>query len=187
MAAAAVLPIAGFTGRRAARAIAPKPRDKVLVTGALGAVGRVAIQAAHATGATVIAGVRTNRLAAAAEAFGVRVVAIDDPAVMARFRKVDAVIETTGGDVAAMAPAWIRDGGALALVASRAPTEPNGRISIVQVMGTPDPALLRELLADAAGGALVIPIARRMRLAEASAAHRALEAGGVAARSVLTP
>ncbi len=116
-----------------------------------------------------------------------RVVAIDDPAVMARFRKVDAVIETTGGDVAAMAPAWIRDGGALALVASRAPTEPNGRISIVQVMGTPDPALLRELLADAAGGALVIPIARRMRLAEASAAHRALEAGGVAARSVLTP
>ena len=42
--AGAALPLVGVTGRQAVDALGVKPGDRVLVSGALGAVGRVAVQ-----------------------------------------------------------------------------------------------------------------------------------------------
>ncbi|MEV0228190.1 zinc-binding dehydrogenase [Nonomuraea sp. NPDC050786] len=54
---AAALPMAGLTALRSLRAAGPAPGSRILVTGASGAVGRLAVQLARRSGAHVIASV----------------------------------------------------------------------------------------------------------------------------------
>src|SRR5262249_42074607 len=61
-AAGATLPLAGVTGRQAVDALGVKAGDRVLVAGALGAVGRAAVQYLREIGAVPVAGVRGGRL-----------------------------------------------------------------------------------------------------------------------------
>jgi len=101
-AAGATLPLAGLTGRQAVDLVAPKKGERVLVTGALGAVGRATIQYLKEIGAVPVALVRASRKAEAAS-LGVEAIAADDAAGKASFvGAVDAV----GGDVLLKAAAW---------------------------------------------------------------------------------
>ena len=92
---------------------ATKPRkgELLLVTGALGAVGRSAVYAAKKLGVRVIAGVRKKQKAEA-EKLGVeQVVALDDDAEIARLPQLDAVADTVGGDTVEKLLPKIRKGG----------------------------------------------------------------------------
>ncbi|MEW1838654.1 zinc-binding dehydrogenase, partial [Nonomuraea angiospora] len=111
---AAALPMAGLTALRSLRAAGPAPGSRVLVTGASGAVGRLAVQLARRAGAHVIASVsRPERAARLASGLGAAVdVAVGrdgvepvDVAVgLDGVEPVDVVIETVGGP--ALVAAW---------------------------------------------------------------------------------
>ena len=92
---AAALPLIALTGdqlvRLAARA---QSGQTLLVSGALGSVGRAAVHAARKLGVTVVAGVRTRQLAEAKALGAADTVAIDDDAAIAGLPMVDAVADT---------------------------------------------------------------------------------------------
>ncbi|MFB4280927.1 MULTISPECIES: zinc-binding dehydrogenase [unclassified Nonomuraea] len=105
MVAAAALPMAGITALRALRAAGVGPGSRVLVTGASGAVGRLAVRLAALAGAYVIAS--TRRPAPAWEGLVEPVTGLDgiDP--------VDAVIELVGGPTLVAAWGLLKPGGNL--------------------------------------------------------------------------
>jgi NADPH:quinone reductase-like Zn-dependent oxidoreductase len=109
---AAALPLIVLTGDQLVRLATNVQKGQVvLVTGALGSVGRAAVHAAKKIGAQVIAGVRRKELDDA-RALGVSgVLALDDDEAMERFQMVDAIADTVGGDVAARLLVKVKPGG----------------------------------------------------------------------------
>jgi NADPH:quinone reductase-like Zn-dependent oxidoreductase len=108
---AAALPMAGLTALRSLRAAGPAPGSRVLVTGASGAVGRLAVQLARRAGAHVIASVsRPERAARLAAGFGA---AVDVAVGLDGVEPVDVVIETVGGPALVAAWALLKPGGNL--------------------------------------------------------------------------
>ncbi|HWE30309.1 MAG TPA: NADP-dependent oxidoreductase, partial [Polyangia bacterium] len=81
---AGALPLVVTTAAQLVARADPKPGQTMLVTGAAGGVGRVAIFVAKERGARVIAGVRTKQLDAARTLGADEVVAIDDDADLSR-------------------------------------------------------------------------------------------------------
>ncbi len=78
---AGALPLVGLTGAQLVeQATQPRSGDSVLVTGAVGSVGRVAVFVAKALGAKVWAGVRRKQKLEAAKLGADAVVALDDEA-----------------------------------------------------------------------------------------------------------
>jgi NADPH:quinone reductase-like Zn-dependent oxidoreductase len=180
----ATLPLAGLAGRQAVDAAGIKAGDRVLVTGALGAVGRAAVQYLQELGAVPVAGVRAARVGEA-KALGIDALAIDEPGANASF---DAAISLVGGPVAATAIEWVRDGGVLVAVAG-VPEGANadGRIRIVNVVATEDAVTLQKIADAAASGKLSIPAAKTLPLAQVGEGHRLLEAGHVGGKIVFVP
>jgi NADPH:quinone reductase-like Zn-dependent oxidoreductase len=72
----------------------------VLVTGAVGAVGRVAAFVLKQRGAKVLVGVRGKQLEDARKLNADGVVALDDEAALAKLPTLDAVADTVGGEAA---------------------------------------------------------------------------------------
>jgi NADPH:quinone reductase-like Zn-dependent oxidoreductase len=103
--------MAGLTALRSLRAAGPAAGSRVLVTGASGAVGRLAVQLAGRAGAHVIASVsrpeRAARLAAGLDAPVEIAVGLDG------VEPVDVVIETVGGPALVAAWALLKPGGNL--------------------------------------------------------------------------
>jgi NADPH:quinone reductase-like Zn-dependent oxidoreductase len=166
------LPLVALTGRQAVDALGVKAGDRVLVSGALGAVGRAAVQYLKELGAFPVAGVRAERLAEG-EALAGEAVDIDAPPTTPSF---DFAV-STAGPVAANAVKFVRDGGVLAS-AVQTPDEanPGNRVKVAGIWGHDDPVLLQKI-ADAAGrGDLVIPVAHAFPLAQLADAHKALAA-----------
>jgi NADPH:quinone reductase-like Zn-dependent oxidoreductase len=99
------LPVAGFTAWATVEAVAPRPGDTVVVAGAAGGVGSIAVQLARRAGATVI-GLAGESNRGWLEAHGVIPVVYGDGAA-ARIRAVagtvDAFIDTYGGDYVELA------------------------------------------------------------------------------------
>ena len=90
LADAAALPLVTLTGSELVEeGLDPRPSETILVTGALGSVGRTAVFAAKARGVRVWAGVRQNQKDAA-RALGVAgVVALDDEVDCKRLPTLD--------------------------------------------------------------------------------------------------
>ncbi len=94
---AAALPTAGLTALRALRLAGAGLGDRVLVTGASGGVGQLAVQLAAMSGARVTALVGTSSAStAAAIELGAYSVVTDPDELTGRF---DAIIESVGGSV----------------------------------------------------------------------------------------
>src|SRR5580693_3032314 len=112
LADAAAIPLIALTGEQLVRLAAKVQKGQtVVVTGALGSVGRAAVHAAKKMGAQVIAGVRKKSLQDA-ESLGVAgVLAIDDDHAIASLGPVDAIADTVGGEVAAKLFKKIKPGG----------------------------------------------------------------------------
>jgi NADPH:quinone reductase-like Zn-dependent oxidoreductase len=176
----AAIPLIALTGDQLVRLAARGQQgQRILVTGALGSVGRAAVHTAKKLGMRVIAAVRAAELAAAA-ALGVETLAIDDPAAVARLASVDAIADTVGGETAAALLVKVKDGGSFGY-ASVLPDGALARhpaVTITRVFARPDASKVREFADDVRDGSFVLPVRRRMPLRQAGEAHALLERGG---------
>ena len=176
----AAIPLVAMTGDQLVRLAAhARTGQSIIVTGALGSVGRAAVHTARKLGMQVIAAVRAAQLSAA-QALGVATLAIDDPAAIARLTKVDAIADTVGGETAAALFATVKDGGSFGYasvlpegVAAKYPA-----VKVTRVFARPDASKIREFADDLRDGKFVLPISRRMPLRDASEAHALMERGG---------
>ncbi|AYG63256.1 NADP-dependent oxidoreductase [Rhizobium jaguaris] len=169
----AALVKAGLTGRQTVDALGVKAGDRVLVSGALGSVGRAAIQYLQQIGAKPVAGVRPERLGEARELAGE---AVD----------ITASPESPGFDyaISAAAPvaenliAHVRDGGQVAsIVPVPEGAKRDSRVIIHELYHRTDAATLDAVLDAAVRGVLVIPISQTFALEEIGAAQNAVAAG----------
>jgi NADPH:quinone reductase-like Zn-dependent oxidoreductase len=147
----------------------------VLVTGALGGVGRSAVYTAKLRGAKVWAGVRASQAAAAAELGVDGVVALDDD--RAQPPTFDAVADTIGGAPLQRMLDHVRRGGVIATVVGEPAGARERGLEPRHIWAHPDPARLAALARAVAEGALVIPIAKRLPLARIREAHQLAQAG----------
>ncbi len=178
---AAALPTVVLTGDKLVRKICQVTAGQtVLVTGALGSVGRSAIHVANTLGARVIAGVRARQLSEAAALQVADTVAIDDPEALATLGKIDAVADMIGRDLAPSLIALVRPGGHYGY-ASRIPEGASDRfpdVSVARVHATPTADTLYRIAQDVRDGRFSLPISARMPLREAGAAQSRMAAGG---------
>jgi NADPH:quinone reductase-like Zn-dependent oxidoreductase len=168
------------------RGVAPRSTVRLLITGALGSVGRTAVHVAKQHGAYVIAGVRFNQRAEA-EKLGVNeVVAVDDESQLSSLNELDAVADTVGREVIDRLIPHIRKNGVLATVVGR-PKSADGRdLQVHEVWSEPDPKRVGELAGELVRGVFTIPISKRLKLAEIRQAH-ALAEKGAGGKIVITP
>lgn len=185
---AGALPLVTLTGAQLIeRAVKPAPGETVLVTGALGGVGRSAVHAAWKIGARVLAGVRAREKDAAARLEVNGVVAIDDANEIAKLEGLDAIADTVDGATIQSLLKTIRSGGVLGSVLGTPAAAKDFPIRVEAIRVVPDAPRLAELAGDVARGEFSIPIARTMKLADIQEAHRLAEAGGLAGKIVLVP
>ncbi|MGH3420857.1 MAG: NADP-dependent oxidoreductase [Streptosporangiaceae bacterium] len=179
--------VAGSTAYAAVRAVALTPGDTVVVAGAAGGVGTVAVQLARRPGATVL-GLASEPHHAWLTAHGVIPVSYGD-GVADRIRQaasqVDAFIDTVGGDYVRLA---VED---LGVGPSRVDTIANfeavGKYGI-KAEGSAygaNASVLAELAGLIAGGELEIPVAATFPLADVQDAYQRLEQGHVLGKIVL--
>ena len=184
--------LAGGTALHALQVVAMKPGETLLVHGAAGGVGQVAVQRAVQAGATVVAtaGERNHALL---RGFGAIPVTYG-PGLLDRVREaapggVDAAFDAVGTDEAVDT--------SLQLVADRS------RIVSIAAFGRADSGITlisqddpethvraeawRTLLPAAADGSLTISVARTFPLAQAAEALRFVREGRAAGKVVLEP
>ena len=178
LADAGALPLVLLTGAQLVEdAINPRAGDRMLVTGALGGVGRVAVFTAKARGATVYAGVRGAQRAQAAKLGADVVVALDDAAEVAALPPLDSVADTVGGETIKKLFDRLKPGGTIGTVVGD-PAGASARGLVVRAMMThADTRRLGELARAVAEGQLVIPIAKRFPLGQAAEAQKVAEKG----------
>jgi NADPH:quinone reductase-like Zn-dependent oxidoreductase len=175
----AALPTVTTTGGQlASLALGGKTPATVLVTGAVGNVGRSAVYTAKSRGARVVAGV-LKRQVSKAQAMGADgIVALDDAEAVEALEPVDAVADTVGGPTADEVIKKIKSGGIFASVLgppSTAASYPNVQVKPMAV--SPDPGLLLEMAEAVQKGAFSIPLGQKFSLADATKAHAAAEKG----------
>jgi NADPH:quinone reductase-like Zn-dependent oxidoreductase len=190
LADAAAIPLIALTGDQLVRLAANvKKGQLVLVTGALGSVGRAAVYTAKKIGAQVIAGVRGKEMDRARSLGVSGVLAIDDDEAIEKFRLVDAIADTVGGGVAAKLIARVKANGSFgyASVLPESAAAQNPTVKITRVFARPDPSKVREFADDVRDGKFVLPIGRRMPLRDAAEAHVLGEKGGIGKILLLAP
>jgi NADPH:quinone reductase-like Zn-dependent oxidoreductase len=190
LADAAAIPLIALTGDQLVRlATNVKEGQVVLITGALGSVGRAAVHTAKKIGAQVIAGVRGKELEDARSLGAADVLAIDDDQAIANFRLVDAIADTVGGEVAAKLIARVRQGGSFGYTAvfPENAAAKNPTVKVTRVGAQPDASKVREFADDVRDGKFILPIGRRMPLREAAEAHVLGQKGGIGKILLLAP
>jgi NADPH:quinone reductase-like Zn-dependent oxidoreductase len=178
---AAALPLIALTGDQLVRlATGAQHGQTLIVSGALGSVGRAAVHAAIKLGARVIAGVRASQLAEAKSLGAFDVVAIDDDDAIAKLPLVDGVADTVGGETAAKLFGRVKDGGRFgyASVFPDGVGATNTSIIVTRVFARPDASKVREYADDIRDGKFVLPISRRLPLHAAAEAHALGQKGG---------
>jgi len=190
LADAAAIPLIVLTGDQLVRhATNVQKGQLVLVTGALGSVGRAAVHTAKKIGAQVIAGVRGKELDNARSLGVAGVLAIDDDEAIEKFRLVDAIADTVGGEVSAKLIAKVKPGGSFGYAAGlpENAAAQNHAVKITHVFAKPDPSKVREFADDLRDGKFVLPIGRRLPLSDAAEAHALGEKGGIGKILLLAP
>jgi NADPH:quinone reductase len=182
--AAAALGGVGITALRGLEdVLALEAAQAIMIFGASGGIGHVAIQLARRMGARVLAvasgddGVRLARQLGAQEVLDGRA-DVDLAAAARRFAPagLDAALLTAGGPQADRALQAIRPGGHVAYPRGIDP-EPGERpgVKVTRFDGDPDPAILARLIQRVSAGPFTVHVARSFPLARAADAHRALD------------
>jgi NADPH:quinone reductase-like Zn-dependent oxidoreductase len=158
---AAALPLVVLTGAQLIeKGVRPRSGETVLITGALGGVGRTAVHVARQHGAHVIAGVRSSQKKDAEGLGADRIVALDDEADIASLKELDAVADTVGHEVIASLIPHIKKNGVLASVLGR-PEAANGRdLRVEEIWAQPDSARLEQLAREVASQIFDMPTQR---------------------------
>ena len=184
---AGALFVVGTTAYAAVRAVSLTPGDTVVVAGASGGVGSIAVQLARRAGATVI-GLASQPNHAWLSAHGVIPVSYGE-GVAGRIREaagqVDAFIDTVGGDYVTIA---LEE---LGVEPSRVDTI--ARFDLVEKYGikaegsayAASAAVLAELAGLVAAGELEVPITATFPLDQVQDAYRRLDQGHVLGKIVL--
>jgi NADPH:quinone reductase-like Zn-dependent oxidoreductase len=191
VATAAGLPVAADTAVRALRLLDLKPGETLLIHGAAGAVGTLAVQFAVADGVRVIgtAGERDQEalreLGATPVRYGDGV--IDRAREAAAGEPVAAVLHTSGDGVLADSVALVGGPGRVVTIAAAQEAGPLG-VAFTSG-GTADTAVegLSRALALHAAGTLSAPVRTTLPLADAPKAHQLSEQGGGRGKIVLLP
>ena len=177
--AAGALGLAGTAALNAIDAIAPTTGEHVLISGVTGGVGAIALQYAVAAGAEVIATARPGAEADFVLGLGAAHVVDYTSHLAAQVRAIAAdgvpAIVHLAGDAEQLA-------GLLAAGGRIASTLGFGRDqhpAAVAVMADPNPVTLDRLAADAASGALRVPITRTYPLEETPQALADFAAGSL--------
>ncbi|HEX4088924.1 MAG TPA: NADP-dependent oxidoreductase [Trebonia sp.] len=162
----------------------------VVIHGAGGVVGSMAVQLARWAGATVIGTGRSRVRPLVSELGANRFIALDDdPAALdAVAGQADLVFDTIGGEVLARSPGLLRPGGTLVVIKADA-SRPAGRDDIATVVFIQESSRgqLAELARLVDQGHLRPQVGPVYALEEAAAGYRAKAAGGVAGRVILRP
>jgi NADPH:quinone reductase-like Zn-dependent oxidoreductase len=188
MTAAAAVPLVSLTGDQLIRkATEVQPGQTIVLTGAVGSVGRCALFAAREIGATVIAGVRRKQMDEARALGATEAIDLEDDASIAKIGTVDGVADTVGGEVAAKLLAKVKPGGHFGSVlgppkdAALHPT-----VKINAMMAQPDAKTIEHYGEAVRDGRLKLPIESVMPFKEAAQAQAAAEKGG-AGKFILVP
>jgi NADPH:quinone reductase-like Zn-dependent oxidoreductase len=177
---AAALPLVTTAGNQLIAATEIKPDQRVLVTGAVGNVGRSAVFTAKQRGAVVIAAVLTHQMEEAKTLGADQVVATDDESAIANLPPLDAVADTVGGKTAEALMAKIKATGVFASVIDAPPNAADySSVKVVTVYSHPDSKTLEFMAEAVRDGKLIIPISRKLPLSEAAQAHALAEKGGI--------
>ena len=190
---AAALPVAGVTALQALRRLGPVVGRRVLITGASGGVGRVAVQLAARAGAHVVAAVGSEARGAGLRDLGAAEVVVGLADITER---VFGVLDNVGGQLLAEAFSLVGDGGSAQSIgmASNQPTTIDfeaERLSGAQkslepfTVRTPFGADLGYLVALLAAGEINPQIGLRSSWNEVSDAAAALLDRRVAGKAVL--
>jgi len=185
---AAALPLVLTTGAQLIeRAVKPAAGQAVLVTGALGGVGRAAVHVARKHDARVVAGVRASQRNDAAKLEVDAVVAIDKDDEIEKLRGLDAIADTIGGEIIERLLKAIREGGVLGSVLGQPPGAEKYNIRVEAIVAKPDASRLYQLAGEVANGQFSIPVGRVLKLEQAAEAHRLAEAHEVKGKIILVP
>ncbi|MER6332953.1 NADP-dependent oxidoreductase [Streptomyces sp. NPDC001034] len=176
LAQAATLPLAGTTAVQALAALRPGSRTRLLVTGAAGAVGGLAVQLARQAGAAVDGLVSRPEHIEVVREFGAT--SVTHSVAELPTGAYDAVLDTAGVDVS---PA-LADGGLYVSVSDEPLPDVRGAAkSYVQESGKD----LAELVGLVDAGQLKVRVAAYHPVTEVRAAHERFEAGGLSGKVVL--
>jgi NADPH2:quinone reductase len=151
-----------------------KEGEKVMVFGASGGVGHLALQLAKGRGARVFAVVSGSDGLALAKRLGADAVVDgrkeDVVAAARRFGPIDAALFTAGGEIADRATAAVRDGGRIAFPNGVTPA-PKARFAVQSF----DASRTAEAFASLAASRFEVHVDRVYPLEQVADAHRALE------------
>lgn len=171
---------AGLAGRQTVDALGVKSGDRVLVSGALGMVGRAAIQYLQEIGAKPVAGVRPERLSDARALTG-EAIDITQTPTAAMFEFAISTAPAAAGNLIG----HVRNGGQVAsIVPIPEGANSHNRVTIHEIYHRSDAHTLDAVLKAASEGRLSIPIAKTLSLSDIGAAQSAI-ASGVQGKIVL--
>lgn len=147
-----------------------QPGQRVLIVGAGGAVGGVAVQLAHNAGAHVIATASGKDITRVKELGADEVVDYKAANFLDQLKEaVDAVVAFAPADLSIYYP-LIKEGGILVSAASPTDNAPE-TIQTIRLMGQNDPQLLAKLVKMVDNGEFSVPIAEHGTLEDVAAVH----------------
>ena len=178
---AAAVPLVSVTGDQLIRDGAKAQKGQtILLTGALGSVGRIALYAAKEIDANVIAGVRKNQIDEALKLGAVAAIDISDDKEIAKLGILDAVADTIGGATATKLIAKVKPGGNYgSVVGPPSNAALNPTVQVNAFMAHPDVKTYIHYGEAIRDNKLALPIDRMMPLSEAAEAQALGEKGGV--------
>lgn len=183
---AAALPTPGLTGAQIIEEnLDVTAGQRVLVTGAAGAVGRFAIRAAKAQGAHVVAAVRASARADALAHGADEVIVLDGSDYEGP--PFDRIADTVGGELVAPLCRKVAADGRIVTVATNPIPAEGVSVEIIFVSVHPDAARLARVVDWAASGVIPVPIAARLPLAQAAVAQQKVDGGGAGGKIILEP
>ncbi|WP_171170011.1 NADP-dependent oxidoreductase [Streptomyces sp. I05A-00742] len=185
---AAVVSAVGQAAFNALRTLGVAAGETVLIHGAAGGVGSVAVQSAGARGATVIGTASEGNHDYVRSLGGIPVAygaGLEERVRELAPQGVDASMDLTGSDEAVIASiAVTRDRSRIVTLVSPPLAERHG---IAMMYGSRAAETVARVADLVARGDLRLPLARRFSLEEAAEGHRLLEAGGLRGKLVLVP
>ena len=178
---AAALPVVATTADQLIREAAKAQSGQtILLTGALGSVGRIALFSALEQGVKVIAGVRKKQIDEAKSLGATEAIDISDDDAIARLGTVDAVADTIGGDLAPKLLAHIKEGGNYgSIVGPPKDAALHPTVHINAFGSHPDAKAIVHYAEAIRDGKLKLPIDLILPLSKAAEAHTKGEKGGI--------
>ena len=188
---AAALPLAGLTAWQSLVDVAQvRSGQRVLIHGAAGGVGHLAVQIAKGLGAHVIATSSRAKADFVRELGADEVIDYEAEDFAAVARDVDAVLESVGGDYADRSLRTLRPGGLLVTIVERTNAQLAARVKaagrrFAGIIVEPDSPGLEKLAEWVDSGRLRVHVDEAFPMTAVAQAHRRLE-GSVRGKLVLT-